>query len=452
MSKWRWAVLLLGALQIPANAAPVCKPMVIVISLDGFPARALADPRLPIPTLRRLASEGAEADAMEPVNPTVTWPNHTTMVTGVSPAIHQVLFNGALQRRADGSLTIDADVLKSNLVRSPTVYDLAHEAGLRTAQVDWVAIRGASTIDVEFAEDPDPRGTVSRDLLADHVVTEQQLATFDDSSPAWQDEIRTKAATDILARYRPNLLLIHLLSFDDTSHAYGPESQAARMAMAFLDDRVKEILDALRKVRCSSSATVLVISDHGFASVDHSVHPNVVLRDAGVVQRSASGAEPWQAWVVPDGGVAMVYIAHPEQRATLVPQLSQRFSETEGIERVYGPGEMHALGLPEEGESDAAPDLLLAARRGYMFSPGTEGEVVGRSQGGSHGYLNADADMDAIFIAWGHGIRRGARLGRIRNRDVAPTIAALLGVKMACEGRVLREMLIGSSRKAGHHD
>ena len=72
--------------------------MVVVISLDGFPAYALEDPRLPIPTLRKLAGEGAAATAMQPINPTVTWPNHTTMVTGVDAAHHQVLFNGLLTR------------------------------------------------------------------------------------------------------------------------------------------------------------------------------------------------------------------------------------------------------------------------------------------------------------------------------------------------------------------
>ena len=70
----------------------------VVISLDGFPAYALNDPRLPIPTLRKLAREGAAAAAMQPINPTVTWPNHTTMVTGVDASRHQVLFNGLLTR------------------------------------------------------------------------------------------------------------------------------------------------------------------------------------------------------------------------------------------------------------------------------------------------------------------------------------------------------------------
>src|SRR5215831_9401351 len=79
---------------------------VVVISLDGFPAYALKDPRLPVPTLRQVMAEGAVAGSMRPINPTVTWPNHTAMVTGVNAAKHQVVFNGEVVGAADGSRRI----------------------------------------------------------------------------------------------------------------------------------------------------------------------------------------------------------------------------------------------------------------------------------------------------------------------------------------------------------
>src|SRR4029077_17064198 len=111
--------------------------IVVVISLDGLPAYALQDARLPIPTLRKLAREGAVADSMQPVNPTVTWPNHTAIVTGVDTSEHQVLFNGILTRPATNARReIEPWRDKDVLVHSPTIYDAAHDAGLTTAQVD----------------------------------------------------------------------------------------------------------------------------------------------------------------------------------------------------------------------------------------------------------------------------------------------------------------------------
>src|ERR1700760_1583435 len=103
-------VFLLGS---PLWAAP----KVVVISLDGFPASALKDPRLPIPTLRRLMREGSFAESMQPINPTVTWPNHTTMVTGVNASAHQVLWNGELLPASEGKApTVDARRSKDEMV------------------------------------------------------------------------------------------------------------------------------------------------------------------------------------------------------------------------------------------------------------------------------------------------------------------------------------------------
>src|SRR5262245_56166621 len=82
----------------PAAPLAVKDRIVVVISLDGFPAYTLDDPLLPTPTLRRLAREGAVAQRMKISNPAVTWPNHTSMVTGVQPEKHGVLYNGMLMR------------------------------------------------------------------------------------------------------------------------------------------------------------------------------------------------------------------------------------------------------------------------------------------------------------------------------------------------------------------
>ncbi len=135
------------------------QPIVVVISLDGFPARALKDPRLPMPTLRQLATDGVAADGMIPVNPTVTWPNHTSLVTGVDASHHHVLFNGLLTFPPSGvEPVIKPWVSKDELVHAKTLYELASDRGLTTAQVDWVAIYGARGLNWSFPERPDPDG------------------------------------------------------------------------------------------------------------------------------------------------------------------------------------------------------------------------------------------------------------------------------------------------------
>jgi predicted AlkP superfamily pyrophosphatase or phosphodiesterase len=428
-----------------AQAAPPHR-MVIVISLDGFPAYALKDPRLPIPTLRKLARDGASAAAMQPINPTVTWPNHTAMVTGVDASRHHVLANGLLTHQDDGSVTVEPWRDKDVMVQAPTVYDAAYQAGLTTAQVDWVAIYGAKTITWSFPEMPDPKGLIEKELVADGLVTTAQLADFDASSPAWQDQIRTEAAVDILKRYQPDLMLLHLLSLDDTNHAYGPMSDASLEAMAFLDDRVKQIVDTLQVEGLSDRATILVVSDHGFRKIQHTISPNAALRSHGFAHQ-VGGKLSWDAWVVPSGGTAMIYVANNARRASSLARLKTLFAQMEGVERVYQPAEFAQLGLALTPASDQTPDLLLAAKPGYGFGHDMTGSVQRNAPGGTHGYLNSDPEMQAIFMAWGSGIRPGVRLDTIDNVDVAPTIAALLSIQLNnIAGHALNEILIAPAR------
>jgi predicted AlkP superfamily pyrophosphatase or phosphodiesterase len=414
-----------------AKTLPQKNRIVVVISLDGFPAYALEDPRLPIPTLRKLAREGAAATSMRPVNPTVTWPNHTAIVTGVDASEHRVLFNGLLTRPpGDAKPSIEPWREKDLLVHSPTIYDVAHDAGLTTAQVDWVAIYGAKAITWQFPEIPDPNGAIERELIAGGTVTADQLRTFEDSSQVWQDQIWTDAAVDILEKHSPNLLLFHLLTLDDTNHEYGPMSPASFTAMAYLDDKVKQILDTLERTGLSKNATVIVVSDHGFRAIKHKIHANVLLREKGLLT-GGPGAEKGDAWVVPDGGIAMVYATNADRKAALVPELRRMLTGAEGIDRVYGVEDFPSLGLPTPNVSDQAPDLVITAQPDYSFT-GDPGEefVTQVAAGGTHGFLNTDPKMQAIFIGWGNGIPKGVRLGSISNLDVAPTIAALLGLKM----------------------
>jgi predicted AlkP superfamily pyrophosphatase or phosphodiesterase len=444
-------------LTVLACAVPACQGAaktnqhrtVIVISLDGFPAYALDDPRLPIPTLRQLAREGAVAASMRPVNPSVTWPNHTAIVTGVEPSEHQVLYNGILLPFDSGARpSVEPWRDKEQMVHAQTIYDAAYEAGLTTAQVDWVAIYKAKTITWQFPEIPDPDGSIERELISAGTVTAEQLRTFEASTQAWQDEIWTAAAEDILEKHKPNLLLFHLLTLDNTNHEYGPMTDASLTAMAFLDAQVKRIVDLLKCSGLSKDATLIIVSDHGFRTYKNKIHPNVLLRKHGLMSGTPDHPKA-EAWIMTEGGAAMVHVANPARRAELVPELRRLFTGAEGIKGVYGVEDFARLGLPTPMQSDQGPDLMLAAKPDYMFSSESEGDFITHgSVGGTHGYLNSDPKMQAIFIAWGAGIPKGVQLGTISNLDVAPTVAALLGIEMRHpKGHAIEEIVKSEARR-----
>ena len=123
--------------------------IVVLVSLDGLASFYLNDPKAEMPTLRALAREGAVARSMVPVIPTVTWPNHTTLATGVTPALHGVIGNTYFDREKRGIVTLIQDPVfdKEEIVKVPTIYDVAKAAGLTTAGIHWPATRNAKNLD-----------------------------------------------------------------------------------------------------------------------------------------------------------------------------------------------------------------------------------------------------------------------------------------------------------------
>src|SRR4051812_11236204 len=149
-------IVLLSTLFVPArlHAAPTPAPMpadriVVVISVDGLAGFYLDDPKADMPTIRQLAREGARASSMKAVTPTVTWPNHTTIVTGDFPARHGVVGNNNFDRVSGNRVTLISDPVydKDQIVKVPTLYDLAKARGMTTAAVRWPASRNARTLD-----------------------------------------------------------------------------------------------------------------------------------------------------------------------------------------------------------------------------------------------------------------------------------------------------------------
>ena len=396
--------------------------MVVVISLDGFPAFALDNPKLPIPTLRHLIRNGATA-RMTPVNPTVTWPNHTAMVTGVRADEHGVLANGTIAPTGGWPpVKVEPMVGKEKMVRVPTVYDAAYKVGLTTAQVDWVAINQAPTITWAFSEWAAPDGLVEREMIREGLIAASDVENFGKSNIVFRDQIWTAAAVHLIREHKPNLLLLHLLSLDSVHHEFGPGTLAGTAAIGFLDGCVANVVEAVRAAGMSERTTFVIVSDHGFKPYTKQIRPSVALAAAGLAGK---------AYVLAEGGAAYIYF-DKAQAAELAPRAIRALAGVEGIDRIVSPDGFGALGLPQPERDPQMGHLLLTAKDGYAFSGATGGPVTAAvpERAGSHGYPASDPDMDALFIASGYGVRSGVRPGRIANVDIAPTVAKLLGVAL----------------------
>jgi len=441
------ALLVTLAASVLAETISAKDRIVVLISVDGFPAWIWKDPNLVIPNLRKLAADGAVAERMTVSNPSITWINHTTLVTGVNPQRHGVLFNGLLVRSGPTMPpAIEQWRDKADMVFAPTVYDAAFKAGLKTAQVDWVAILNSGTIHHEFLEIPKLGGAIEQEMIAAGTVTADDIRNWTKGRTiVWRDDIWTKAATHIIERHKPNLLLYHTLTTDAVNHANGPGSTASYTAYAYADRLIGDLLASLQRAGLRDRATIVVATDHGFKKVQKVIHTNVALRDAGLIRLKEGKVESCDAYVMPQGGLAFVYVTDPAKRAELLPKLKTLCAGLEGVKQVIDGHDGPTLGMPTPAQNQGMGDLVLYAKDGYAFFQGLDGaEVIRESKTylGTHGYPNSDPELDGIFLASGYGIKPGVKLERVTNLDVAPTIAELLGVPLPnVEGRVLKEIL-----------
>lgn len=426
---------------VRAAEPQVDERIVVMVSVDGLAAFYMDDPKAEMPTIRALSDAGVWG-RMQASAPTVTWPNHTNLVTGTTSVRHGVVGNEYFDREQQRSVPLILDPLfnKEQIVRVPTIYDAAHEAGLKTAAVRWPASRGAKTLDWTTPE----------------VGSNKQLHEF--STPAlveecqaagiWADGEKISSGTreveivsddagarifnHILREHRPNLALLHLIHVDHMEHVHGPRSPEAYAAIQHADLQVREIWDILKR-DFPGQATLFVVSDHGFASIEHAILPNVVLRDLGLVEVEGDKVVGGSARIVIQGGALFVYVLEEQKREETISRIRKAFEGVPGMDKIAGPSELEEHGMAEPSADPHSPDLVLFAAEGYSYADTASGSEVVVDHApikGTHGHDEHLPNLHATFVAWGAGIKPGKELPLIRNTDVAPTIATLLGLKL----------------------
>lgn len=423
---------------------------VILVSIDGLANFYLDDPKADMPTLRELAKNGARAEGTVCSFPTVTWPNHTTLVTGTPPAKHGVIGNNYLDRKSASPVALIPDPLfdKDQIVKVPTIYDAAHRAGLSTAGIIWPATRSARTLDWTV---PDLAGKEAwpkygtpawlDELRRDGVpVDEHGKWTSESSGGVQRDWLYSRMARHVLKNHSPNLLLVHLIEVDHVQHKFGPKTPEAYWAVSYADDRLRDIVEAAKLSSFRDKTTIIVVSDHGFYPITKDIRPNVLLTQQGLLSK-----EDKKARAVAQGGAAMVYVLDDANRKQIVEDLTKKFAAIEGVDSVLGPEEFKKLGQSTPEEDSRAPDLWLSAKSGYSFTDSEAGEevVVPReTPGGTHGYVPDQTDLLGTLVLSGYGVKPGTTLGKISNLDVAPTMAELLGVELpTADGKPLTKAL-----------
>jgi predicted AlkP superfamily pyrophosphatase or phosphodiesterase len=419
---------------VPVKAAE--HAIVVLVSIDGLRPDYVLDADkhgLRIPNLRRFLTEGSFATGVKGVIPTVTYPSHTTIVTGVWPSRHGIYANHPFDpfgRNQGGWYWYAEDI------RVPTLWDAGRDAGLTTANIHWPVTVGARiTYNLPqiwragTEEDRKLLRALSTSGLLDEL--ERDLGPYadgEDESVAG-DQLRGRFAVHLLEKKKPGFLAVYFASLDSEQHNAGPFSASSLAVLESID----KIIGALRSMaeRVSGDRAVLcVVSDHGFVATEKEVNLLAAFRSAGLIEFDEGGrVTSWQATTWQAGASAAVMLNPNAGTAvrTKVHQLLDRLADdpANGISEVIQAERLHALG----GFPQAA--FLVGLRHGYKLGPKTTGPlVVTTKTGGMHGYLPQQAEMNSSFFIVGAGIPVARSLGEIDMRDIAPTLADLLGIAL----------------------
>jgi arylsulfatase A-like enzyme len=383
-----FALLLAGSIY-------AAQPLV-VISVDGLDNRYLgeADQRgLKIPTLRKLMREGQYSAGVIGVVPTITWPSHTTILTGVDPVVHGILSNW----RPPGDRYLDYAQIKS-----PNLIGAAHKAGLTIAAITWPVTVGAP-VDWNLPEyftgrrggDMDLRSVESKASPPDLVA--KIAADCPAFGQQWVDDrIRTMAAVWLLQHEKPQMMLVHLVDLDSEEHDNAPFTREAYATLEHTDQLIGEIVAAVPR-----GSAVAVVSDHGFERVDRIV--NVKSLAPEVVQ---SGS---------------ILLALDDKTAAKIRELKN--DPKYGIGREIPQDEFARF----PSTLNAHPVAVFDSTEGVMFGNTPNGELtVKPSEIGNHGHW--PMRYRSVYVLWGSGIARQV-LPEFSLKEIAGRLAAVLGVQ-----------------------
>ena len=427
--------------SLPVLAGASTRPAhIVVVSVAGLTSDRHAGEDPAMPTLAALARAGVAAEAVESVAPAASYPAHASLATGQRPAAHGITADRRLGTRGVRS----ARLWHASDLRAVTVWQLAVDQNRRVSALGWPSTVGAAIPLLVPDIVPTRRGETWLGVLADS-ATPRLLAVADaqggaappaDRPGPERDTILTEIACEVLGDPAPPaLLLLHLSQTEAALREFGPHSHESRVAFGRADAGIARLVTCLTQSARIGASAIVVCGDNGWVDIHTELFPNGLLAREGLLVPADDGSDAvasWSAIARSNGGSAFVYAQSERDAVKARGVLVAAAARTRAF-RVVSASEMLELG--------ADPDAWfgLEAEPGFAFGNAPHLPLQRPAAiRGAGGYFPNRAEMNVGFVAWGRGVRSGIRVPRMRQADVAPTVASLLGLDLGdTDGRVL---------------
>ena len=432
------------------------KQKLFVLSLDAMVREDVAY-MLTKPNFRRIMEKRAEVEKVLSVFPAITYPAHTTLMTGCYPGKHGVYNNVPFKDYDDGKKHWYR--FPTKVIRVEDLFTAAKRAGLTTASVYWPITGCHPDIDyiineyfffypeedtIEAFRGMGANEEAIRAIQENREIVEarrrKEIATY--------DGFIMKCACSLIRNVQPDVMLVHNCILDTARHTYGVFSDGLRRALDEADAQLGQVIEAMETAGVYEQTNFVILSDHGQLDYEKRTRPNVLLAQGGFLEVAPDGTVyDWQAYAQSNGMSASIYLRDPANKALydrVYAYLQKLVDEKKwGFTRVYTTEEA------KEKYGTYGPFSFMLATDGKtsVSEAWTEDavEILGadeqRPTRGSHGY-EPELGPQPVFLAHGPAFRDGAVLPNAKLVDIAPTLAKVLGQELPqADGRCLTELL-----------
>lgn len=422
----------------------------VIVSFDAVGSRDF-NTLCELPNFKKFLENSAYCKEVSSIYPTLTYPAHTSIVTGKYPNRHGIVNNTMIQphrKKPDW-------FWKRKYVKGSTFYDEARKAGMKVAALLWPVTAGAK-INYNIPE-----------ILPNRPWETQEMVSFLNGSALYEIELLKnfghlrdgvkqpqldnfvhQSLLHTLRKYKPNLTMVHFTDVDTNRHDFGVDAPEIKEAFLRHDIRLKEIIETLQETGMYDETAIIILGDHSQLSVNKVIYPNYLFKQKGLITLKNNKIHTWRAFAHNCDGSCYIYLKDKNdlelkaQIKELLDGLKEKFPE--GIEHIYTGEEAAAMGADENCI------FMLEAYEGWYFLDEYDELTteVKMDSGkphmmlGTHGFLPTKSGYNTFFAAKGVGIASSVEVEKMSLVDEGPTIASLLGLELPnTDGRIITELL-----------
>ncbi|GIM28163.1 alkaline phosphatase family protein [Clostridium polyendosporum] len=421
---------------------------IIIISLDGSGKKDF-EFLSTLPNFKTLVDSASYCSNVKTVYPSLTYPAHTSIVTGKSPNNHGIINNILIQpkRKIADWFWFRKDI------KGDTIYDLAKRKGYRTASVLW-PVTGKANIDFNIPEIFSNRWWQNQAMVSIYsgskffqLLMDRKYGYLRDGKKQPNlDNFSMECMLYLIENRKADFLMLHLIDLDSQKHQHGAFSPQSKEALLRHDERLGRIFSLLKDTGTFENSTIIVLGDHTLLNADYVIKINKLFAEHGLISIDNKGRiQDWTAYMNTCDGSAYIYMKDEEDSSlkNQILNLIQKFSKdhSDCIEEILSSEEAVLLG------GDTRCTFMLESKEGFYFVNDIKDEIIEATgkvhYKGSHGYSPGKNEYDTFFVIKGPRVKKNYNIEEMSLLDEGPTIAKILdGTLEGTEGRVLEEIFL----------